>query len=126
MVVPDWNKTEQTVTMENTATYVAEFDVDYSFNSEVRIETMHNGSASYSERGITRFTVGDIVDDGVAQGHWEQDEIDRGNIPTLDEITEHAREMHYEQGEIDEYDDIEYDNHDQYDWEISNISIRNN
>ena len=65
------------------------------------------------------------VDDGVAQGHWEQDEIDRGNIPTLDEITEYAREMHYEQGEIDEYDDIEYDNHDQYDWEISDISIRN-
>ena len=36
------------------------------------------------------------------------------------------REMHYNIGEIDDYDDIEYDNHDQYDWEISDISIRNN
>ena len=125
MAVPDWNKTEQTVQAENAPTYLPEFDVDYSYNSEVRIETMHSGSASYSERGITRFTVGDIVDDGVAQGIWEQDEIDRGNIPTLDEITEYAREMHYEHGEIDEYEDCEYDNHDQHDWEISDISIRN-
>ena len=125
MGIPDWNKTKDTVTVENTATYVAEFDVDYSMSSEVRIDTMHSGSASYSERGITRYTIQDIVDDGINQGHWEQDEIDRGNIPTLDEITEYAREMHYEQGEIDEYDDIEYDNHDQHDWEISDISIRN-
>ena len=125
MVVPDWNRTEDTVTMENTANYVAEFDVDYNMNSEIRIDTMHNGSASYTERGITRYTIGNIVDAGISDGQWDQDEIDRGNIPSLDEITEYAREFHYEHGEIDDYEDIEYDNHDQYDWEISDISIRN-
>ena len=125
MAVPNWNKTEDTVTLENTATYVAEFEVDYSMNSEVRIDTIHSGSASYSEQGITRYTIQEIVDYGVNQGHWDQDEIDRGNIPSLNEITEYARELHYEHGEIDDYTDIEYDNHDQHDWEIQNISIRN-
>ena len=125
MVVPDWNKTKDTVAVDYQADYVAEFEVDYNMSSEVRIETNHHGSASYSERGITRYTIQEIVDDGVNQGHWDQDEIDRGNIPTLDEITDYVRDMHYETGEIDEYDDIEYDNHDQYDWEIQDISIRN-
>tara|TARA_B100001939_G_scaffold336283_1_gene339235 strand:+ start:432 stop:809 length:378 start_codon:yes stop_codon:yes gene_type:complete len=125
MGVPDWNKTEQTVQVENTQAYVPEFEVDYSMNSEIRIETNHSGTASYSERGITRYTIGDIVNDGIASGHWRQEQIDAGNIPSLDDITEWAREFHYEHGEIDEYDDIEYDNYDQHDWEIQDISIRN-
>lgn len=125
MGIPNWNLIEVPETDNPYAPprYEAEETVQYNMNSRVRVITNHMGRATYSERGFTNYTIQEIVDDGISQGHWEQEQIDNGNIPNYNDIVQYARELHYEHGEIDEYDDIEYDNHDQDDWEIQDIEL---
>lgn len=127
MAVPDWNRVEGVVSTtsptEQEDRYVVESTVPYDSGSIVRVTTSHEGRATYHERGTTTFTVQQIIDDGVMNGHWDRQVIENGNLPNRQEIHDYAREWLYESGEIDDYETIEYTDYDQTEWDVDDVEI---
>jgi hypothetical protein len=129
MAVPDWNRVEGVVSTtsptEQGERYIPGASASFDTGSIVRVTTSHEGRATYHERGTTTFTVQQIIDDGLENGHWDRQVIDNGNLPNAFELRDYAREWMYESGEVDDYDTIEYTDYDQTDWEVDDIEIIN-
>ena len=133
MTVPSWNMVEPESSNSGTATQpasermrlVTTDQAGYDANTRVRINTIHEGRASYTESGITTYSIEDIIDYMIDMGEMTREDQHNGLVPSEAQVREYGRELMYEHGEIDDYEDCEYDNHDQDDWHVQSIDIYN-
>lgn len=127
MAVPDWNRVESSNAQVGTTTVQESRDWNTQVledipSESVEIQTTHWGRAEYTERGYTSVNVRDAIDSFARDNLWNEYEIDPQDMDNNDVLTI-CRVYFEDDWEIGEYGDLEHDNWDQQDSEVSYVDF---
>jgi len=114
MAIPNWNAVELAVPTN----LAAANEVTWNLDQSIRVNTVHYGRASYSERGTTSYSIIDIIHYGLENEFIDRQSYDEGMMPTLELLTEIAEDMFSEDADCDDMADTEYDDWEESDYEF--------
>lgn len=122
MAIPNWNVVE--IPTEATSNLEQASEVTYRMDQSVRVNTVHHGRASYSERGRTNFSIPDIIEYGLENHFIERESYENGMLPTLELLKEIAEDMFQTDCDgVDDMYDIDYDDWEESDYEFDNHTL---